>query len=124
MRIIPQVLRHYIVTNLCRTISIDSMLDNCNLQPTLLHLKRMMLHDKQQTAKCIDSIIGEIASGKFRFRYMTKMEQGYDYDPTRVFEEDLAGAKYTRWELMAVCRELKEWLHKQPAYRYPSEING
>jgi hypothetical protein len=83
-----------------------------------------MLHDKKKTILSIDSVIDEIASGQFHFLYLSKKEQGKEYDPARLFEEDLAGAHYTPWELIKVCKDLKAWVQEQPAYRYPSEING
>lgn len=124
MRLIPQVLRRYLVASTYRSITIETMLDSCDSFAPLLHLKRMMLHDKKKTIMCVDRVIDEIASGQFHFRYLSKEEQGKDYDPARLFEEDLAGARYTPWELIKVCKELKAWVQKQPAYRYPCEING
>lgn len=124
MRIIPQVLRQYLVANTYRSVTIESLLDNCNSFTTLLHLKRLMLHDKKKTLMSIDATIDEIANDQFHFLYLTKKEQGKEYDPARLFEEDLAGATYTKWELLKVCRDLKAWVQEQPAYRYPSEINA
>lgn len=124
MRIVPQILRHYLVMNTIRTMEIGSLLDHCDNYPTLLHCKRMLCHDKASGLRQIDYYLDELANKRFHFLYLSRKEQGIDYDPTRIFEEDIAGVKYTNWELIKALRELRLWLKDQPAYRYPAEING
>lgn len=124
MRLIPQILRHYVVMNAYRASTISGMLDNCGNMPTLLNLKRRMLHNKKLALKCVDWTIGELSDGTFHFKWLSRKEQGDEYDPARVFEEDIADTVYTNWELIGVCRELKAWIEKQPAYKYPAELNS
>ena len=124
MRTVPQILRYYLVMNTIRTMEIDSLLDHCDNYPQLLHCKRMLCHDKASGEKQINHYIDELANRQFHFKYKSRKEQGADYDPTAIWEEDIAGAKYTNWELIKVLRELRMWLQQQKPYRYPAEING
>lgn len=124
MRLIPQVLRHYLVMNSVHTMSIDSLMDYCSNMPLLVHCKRMLLHDKAMAYAEIERYCQQLYDKKFHFLYKSKKEMGKDWDPTQVWEEDIAGMRYDNWELIAVLRELKLWIEKQPEYRYPAEING
>lgn len=99
-------------------------MDYCDNYPFLLHCKRMLLHDKKMAFAEIERYCEQLASKRFHFLYKNMKEQGTDYDPTKVWEEDIAEIKYTNWELIMALRELKEWLKGQPAYRYPAETNG
>ena len=125
MRMIPQVLRYYLVLNTIRHMEIGQMMDHCDgTYAQLAHLKKIMLHDKRKTIENINHYINELADNRFHFLYKNRREQGIEFDPCRTFEEDIAGAKYTNWELIKVLRELKAWVEYSPEYRYPAEING
>lgn len=124
MRLIPQVLRYYLVLNTIRTMPVDSMLDNCGNLAHLTHIKRMILHDRARALQSIDHYIDELAANRFHFKYKSKKEQGKDYDPTAIWEEDIAGVNYTNWELIKVLRELRIWVKGQKDYKYPAEINS
>jgi hypothetical protein len=84
----------------------------------------MLLHDIPKSRKLIDSTIEDIMSGHFHFLYKSRKEQGKDYDPTILWEEDIANAQYTTLELMVALRELRAWLGKQKPYKYPAEYGG
>ena len=122
MRIVPQILRHWLVLNTIRSVDIDSLMYSCETFPTLLHCKRMLLHDIPRGRKLIDSTIEEVANGKFHFLYRSRKEQGKDYDPTILWEEYVANVEYTSWQLMRALRELRTWLDKQKEYKYPAEM--
>lgn len=121
MRIIPQILRHYLVFNTVRTVDLPTLLDHCDSYPQLLHAKRELLHDIPRGNVLIEDLIEQISLKRFHFLYKSKKEQGKEYDPLAVWEEDLAGATFTSWQLINVLRELKTWLNKQKPYRYPAE---
>ena len=124
MRLIPQILRHWLVFNTIRSVDIENMMDNCDSYPMLQHCKRMLLHDIPKSRKLIDSTIEDIANGQFHFLYRSRKEQGKHYDPTILWEEDIADAHYTTWQLMGALRELRGWLGKQKPYKYPAEYGG
>ena len=62
------------------------------------------------------------STGKYHFLYRSRKEQGKDYDPTMLWEEDIANVEYTSWQLMRALRELRTWLDKQKEYKYPAEM--
>lgn len=97
-------------------------MNSCANYPLLQKIKRMMLHDKKSARKEIKFYKKQIAEGKFRFRYLTPKEQGSSFDPTRSFEEDLAGISYEKSMLLQALRELALWLESQEDYRYPAEL--
>jgi len=122
MRLIPQILRYYLVFNSVRSLSVDVMLDHCDSFPHLLHVKQTLLHDIPKAYKLIDDTLDELGNGTFHFKYRSRKEQGKDYDPMILWEEDIAEATYTNWQLMEVCRNIRTWLSHQRPYKYPAEI--
>lgn len=120
-RNVPQVLRHYILLNSLRSMPIDVMMNSCANYPLLQKIKCMMLQDKASAKKEIKFYKNQLNNGTFRFKYKTPRQQGINYDPTRSFEEDLAGISYTASELMDALRKLDHWLDTQEAYVYPAE---
>ena len=124
MRPVYQALRHWLILNATRSMTMDGMMDHCEGYPQLLHCKRIMLHDKALYLKEIDDVMDKLADGTFRFRYRSRKEMGKNWNPMILWEEDCAGITWTKWILLGACRELKGWLEKNPVYVYPAEQNG
>lgn len=122
MRIVPQILRHWLVMNTIRSTSMENMMDHCDGYPQLLHCKRMLLHDLEFGKRLVEDTIDEVAEGRFSFRYRSRKELGRNWNPMLLWEEDCAETRWTQWDLIRALRELRGWMDHQQEYRYPSEI--
>lgn len=137
LRLIPQLLRLWLVLNMNRFIEIDEMMDTYaqfentkNLTtwcPLLQIIKRELCHNKVEAKKEIERNISDLSAGKFHFFHLTPMEQLYTYgldgyDPARTFTEDIGTVKWNTYQLISVLRQLLYWLKKAPDYKYPSEV--
>ena len=138
MRLIPQLLRLWLVLNMNRFIEVDEMMDTyahfeseknkTSWTPLLQNIKRELCHNKKESKKEIDRTISDLAAGKFHFFHLTPMEQLYTYgvdgyDPARTFTEDIGTVKWNAYQLITVLRQLASWLKKAPDYKYPSQKN-
>lgn len=136
LRLIPQLLRLWLVLNFNRFIEIDEMMETyayfeneknkTTWCPMLQIIKRELCHDKVEAKKEIERTISDLANGTFHFYHLTPTEQLYTYgvdgyDPARTFTEDIGILKYNQYQLISVLRQLLSWLKKAPDYKYPAE---
>lgn len=136
LRLIPQLLRLWLVLNMNRFIEIDEMMNTyahfendknkTTWCPILQIIKRELCHDKVNAKKEIERTISDLANNKFHFYHLSPMEQLYTYgvdgyDPARIFTEDIGTVKWNAYQLITVLRQLLSWLKKAPDYQYPAE---
>ena len=94
MRLIPQLLRLWLVLNLNRFIEVDEMMDTyahfeneknkTTWSPLLQIIKREICSNKKEAKKEIERNISDLAAGKFHFYHLTPLEQLYTYGVDRI----------------------------------------
>ena len=133
LRLIPQLLRLWLVLNFNRFIEIDEMMETyayfeneknkTTWCPMLQIIKRELCHDKVEAKKEIERNISDLSAGKFHFFHLTPMEQLYTYgldgyDPARTFTEDIGTVKWNTYQLISVLRQLLYWLKTEKSIDY------
>lgn len=137
IRLIPQLLRLWLVLNINRFIEIDEMMNSyaqfeneknkTSWTPLLQVIKRELCHDKKRAKEDIERTISDLSAGRFHFYHLTPMEQLYTYgvdgyDPANLYTEDIGSVKWNTYQLISVLRQLKSWLKTAPDYKYPAEV--
>lgn len=137
IRLIPQLLRLWLILNLNKFVDIDEMLDNYaqfeneknknSWCPLLQNIKRELCNDKQKANKEIEDTITQLSKGRFHFYHLSAIEQLYVYgpdgiDPMRMFTEDIGIIKWNAYTLISALRTLQYWLKKAPKYEYSAEL--
>lgn len=109
MRMIHQVLARYLAANTQRRTSIESLLDEGAAAAPLVHLRHLLLWDKEQTSLCIDQCADEINERRFTFR--TSGDWAWPN------EEETAGARFSPRDLLPVLAELRVWVAGHDTWR-------
>lgn len=109
MRMIHQVLARHLAANTQRKTSIESLLDEGTAATPLVHLRHLLLWDKEQTLLCISQCADEINNRQFKFR--TSGDWAWPD------EEETAGARFRPRDLLPVLAELRVWVTSHPAWR-------